>query len=90
MSSTDAQIVQLLQRHFANCTVEVINESHLHIGHAGDNGTGESHYTVHITWHGFTGTSRIARQRLVMRVLTPLLEQGPIHALSIRCDSNPA
>ncbi len=84
MSSTDTQILQLLQKNFDECIVKVINESHLHTGHTGDNGTGASHYTVHITWAGFKNIPRIKCQRMVMDILKPLMEQGPIHALSIR------
>ena len=63
--------------------LEVVNESHLHAGHMGDDGTGETHFAVTVESPRFTGLNRVARQRLVNRALADLLA-GPIHALAIR------
>ena len=63
--------------------LEVINESHLHAGHGGDPGTGESHFAVRVESAGFAGLNRVARQRLVNQALADLLATR-IHALSIR------
>ncbi len=63
--------------------LEVVNESHLHAGHSGDDGTGETHFAVSVESAHFAGLNRVARQRLVNRALADLLA-GPIHALSIR------
>ncbi len=63
--------------------LEVVNDSHHHAGHMGDNGTGESHFTVTIESGHFSGKSRVERQRMVNRALADLLEQR-IHALAIR------
>ena len=84
MSSIDTQILHLLQKNFVGCAVDLANESHLHAGHTGDNGTGASHFAVHIKWQGFKNISRIHRQRMVHQVLSPLVINGPIHALSIK------
>ena len=62
--------------------LEVVNESHLHQGHAGDNGTGESHFRVKVVSPAFAGLSRVEAQRLVYKALGEELENG-IHALSI-------
>ena len=43
--------------------LEVRNDSHLHAGHMGDDGTGESHFTVVVESPAFVGASRVARQR---------------------------
>ncbi len=61
----------------------VTNDSHHHAGHMGDDGTGESHFSVDAVAEIFTGQSRVARQRLVNRALADLLETR-IHALAIR------
>ncbi|MFD1787836.1 BolA family protein [Sphingomonas floccifaciens] len=61
----------------------VSNDSHLHAGHMGDDGTGESHFTVEVESPAFTGLNRVARQRLVNRALADLLATR-IHALAIR------
>ncbi|MBR0552570.1 BolA family protein [Stakelama marina] len=63
--------------------LEVINDSHHHAGHAGDDGTGESHFTVIVESRTFAGRSRVQRQRLVNKALADLLETR-IHALAIR------
>jgi len=61
----------------------VANESALHRGHAGDDGTGETHFRVEVTTAAFAGQSRVARQRLVNHALADLLATR-IHALAIR------
>lgn len=63
-------------------TLEVINESHLHGGHAGDDGSGESHWRVVIKAKSLDGQSRIARHRAVHTALGPDII-GRIHALAI-------
>jgi BolA protein len=63
--------------------LEVINDSHHHAGHMGDDGTGESHWTVVVESDRFVGLNRVARQRLVNNALADLLASR-IHALAIR------
>lgn len=63
--------------------LEVINDSHHHAGHTGDDGTGESHWTVVVESDRFVGLNRVARQRLVNQALADLLSSR-IHALAIR------
>jgi len=62
--------------------LEVINESHLHAGHRGSPGTGESHFRVLIVSPAFAGKSRLARHRLVHAALAGELA-GKIHALAL-------
>jgi BolA protein len=61
----------------------VINDSAKHRGHMGDDGSGESHFTVEIESAAFAGRNRVARQRLVNRALDELLREK-VHALAIR------
>ena len=62
--------------------VEVIDDSHLHAGHAGARG-GAGHYRTTVVSARFDGLSRVAAQRLVYAALDD--EMGPeIHALSFR------
>lgn len=61
--------------------LEVVNESHKHAGHAGDDGTGESHWHVVIASAAFTGQGRIARHRMVHAALGDVMAR--IHALSM-------
>ena len=60
--------------------LEVLDDSHLHAGHAG--AREGRHFTVRITSRRFTGLSRVARHRLVYDSLGPLSAQG-VHALAI-------
>jgi len=77
------QIAARLQADLAPTRLEVVNESHLHAGHMGDDGTGESHFRVDVESPAFAGLSRVARQRLVNQALARLLATR-IHALAIR------
>ncbi|WP_010183341.1 BolA family protein [Sphingomonas sp. PAMC 26605] len=67
----------------APTTLEVSNDSAQHAGHLGDDGTGESHFSVDIVSAAFVGVSRVQRQRLVNSALADLLRDR-IHALAIR------
>lgn len=61
----------------------VIDDSESHRGHAGHDGSGESHFTVEIESPAFTGQSRVARQRAVNHALGDLLREK-VHALAIK------
>ncbi|OYW21552.1 MULTISPECIES: BolA family transcriptional regulator [unclassified Sphingomonas] len=63
--------------------LEVINDSAQHSGHMGDDGSGESHFTVVIESAAFIGQSRVGRQRLVNQALGDLMD-GTVHALAIK------
>lgn len=60
----------------------VIDQSHLHAGHAGARPEGETHFRVEIVAAAFRGQSRVAREREVQRILAAELA-GPVHALSV-------
>lgn len=67
---------------FSPESLEVIDDSALHAGHAGARQGGESHFTVKIVSAAFAGRSRLERHRLVNQVLAEELA-GPVHALVI-------
>jgi BolA family transcriptional regulator, general stress-responsive regulator len=77
------EITRRLTAALAPTRLEVVNDSHLHAGHMGDDGTGETHFTVDIETEAFAGLNRVARQRLVNTALADLLATR-IHALAIR------
>jgi BolA protein len=81
-----AEIATRLNAALAPTHLEVINDSARHHGHAGDDGSGESHFTVVIESPAFAGMSRLERQRAVNAALADLL-QGRIHALAIRASA---
>lgn len=74
-----------LTRGFSPQHLEVVNESHRHAGHAGDDGSGESHFRVVIRAPAFAGQSRLARHRAVHAALGADLI-GRIHALALEID----
>ena len=76
------QIRKRLEEALAPTELEVTNESHRHAGHAGDDGSGESHWHLVIASPHFEGKSRIARHRAVHAALGPEI-MGRIHALSM-------
>lgn len=63
--------------------LDVINDSAQHRGHMGDDGSGESHFTVVVESAAFVGKSRVERQRLVNRALGDLMDDK-VHAMAIR------
>jgi BolA protein len=77
------EISQLLTAAFAPTRLEVINDSASHHGHAGHDGSDESHFTVEIESAVFTGVSRLERQRMVNRALGDIPGQR-VHALAIK------
>lgn len=64
--------------------LDIIDQSHLHAGHAGAK-EGKGHFAVEITSAAFAGKSLIQRHRLVYDALGDLM-QTDIHALSIKAN----
>lgn len=79
----ESRIRDKLTRQLAPVQLEILNESHKHAGHAGDNGTGESHFAVGIVSAAFAGKSRVERHRMVNAALAEELRDG-VHALAIK------
>ena len=77
---------QLLSAAFAPTKLEVINDSASHHGHSGDDGSGESHFTVVIESAAFAGKSRLERQRMVNRALGDI-PGTRVHALAVRASA---
>ncbi|MGF1561380.1 MAG: BolA family protein [Geminicoccaceae bacterium] len=71
---------------FAPSFLEVIDESAKHAGHVGARPEGETHFAVSITAQAFAGQSRLARQRMVMAELEPLMRTR-IHALQLKANA---
>jgi len=83
-----AQRLDLVRERLQTLTptrLEVIDESHLHVGHAGAQ-QGASHLRVKITSPQFDHLSRVKRHQLVYDTLQDLIP-FPIHALAI--DASP-
>jgi BolA protein len=65
--------------------IEVIDESERHIGHAGYQEGGESHFRVTLRSASFAGLSRLERHRAVHNALGPEIV-GAINALALNLD----
>jgi BolA protein len=63
--------------------LSVVDESHLHAGHAHAPAGGESHFRVEVVSAAFAGLNRVARQRLVYGLLAEEMKER-IHALALR------
>ena len=81
MSVADTIRRKLTER-LAPTRLEVVDQSHLHIGHEGARPGGETHFAVTIASPSFIGQSRVARQRLVYDILADELATR-VHALSL-------
>lgn len=75
-----AEIEAALRAGLAPDALEVVDDSHLHAGHAG--AREGRHFSVVITSARFEGLGRVARHRLVYDALRNLMPRG-IHALAI-------
>ena len=80
MAVSAEQIRERLQQALQPQSLEVIDDSHLHAGHAG--AREGRHFTVRVLSARFNGLSRLARHRLVYDSLDELMARG-IHALAI-------
>ena len=73
----------LLTEAFAPTKLAIINDSAKHSGHMGDDGSGESHFTVEIEAAAFAPMNRLARQRAVIAALGDIVGQR-VHAVAIQ------
>lgn len=78
----ETEIREALESALSPSDLDVINESHKHAGHAGDDGSGESHWQVVIRAAALDDMSRVARHRAIHNALGPDII-GRIHALGI-------
>ena len=75
------KIENILRETFSPETLKVINESHKHAGHAGHDGSGESHFRVIISAKDITSSSRLEKHRAVIAALGDIMQH--IHALQL-------
>lgn len=73
----------LLTAAFAPTALTIINDSAKHSGHMGDDGSGESHFTIAIEAAAFASMNRLARQRAVIAALGDIVGQR-VHAVAIK------
>lgn len=81
--TVQTEIESLLAAAFSPTRLVVSNDSARHHGHAGDDGSGESHFSLEIESEAFAGKGRLERQRMVNAALGDIPGQR-VHALAIR------
>lgn len=75
------EIVERLTAAFQPSLLEVVNESHRHAGHSGDDGSGESHFRITIRAGVLSPMTRVARHRAVHQALGDL--NARVHAIAL-------
>lgn len=75
-------LTQKLSAAFAPQSLNVVDESHQHEGHAGARPGGQTHFRVYIVSEAFKGKTRIDRHRMINQALADDLAAG-VHALAI-------
>ena len=79
-------IAEKLTKAFNPESLDIVDESHLHAGHAGHRPGGESHFRVYIVSDAFRGKSRVDRHRLINATLSVELAER-VHALAIHASA---
>ena len=86
MASVKDEMETLLREAFSPTRLEVVNDSAQHSGHAGDDGSGESHFTIVIEAPAFAGMSRLELQRAVNKALGDIPGER-VHAVAIQASA---
>jgi BolA family transcriptional regulator, general stress-responsive regulator len=81
MTDRVEQIRSRLTATFAPLECQLVDDSHLHAGHAGA-ASGAGHFSVRLVSDRFDGLNRLARHRLVYDCLRDMMHSD-IHALNI-------
>lgn len=76
-----AAIRERLQAELHASAIEVIDDRHLHVGHAGAR-DGKGHFRVRVVAEAFRGMRAVQRHQLVYRSLGDMM-QTDIHALGV-------
>jgi len=84
--TTKDTITKKLSEAFNPENLDVVDESHLHEGHAGHRPGGETHFRLYIVSKAFEGKTRIDRHRMINSILATELAGG-IHALAIKAQA---
>ena len=78
-----AEMIRRLTQALHPVRLDLEDQSDHHLGHAGHDGRGESHFALTIESASFDGQNRIARQRAVYAALGDLMH-ARVHALTIK------
>ncbi|HXG98799.1 MAG TPA: BolA family protein [Sphingomicrobium sp.] len=78
-----SQMIERLRTALAPTHLDLEDQSGAHVGHAGHDGRGESHFALIIESAAFEGLTHVQRQRAVYAALGDLMVER-VHALSIK------
>ena len=78
-----ATMIERLESALSPTRLDLEDQSNRHIGHAGHDPRGESHFALTIESAAFAGLSRVERQRKVYAALGDLMRER-VHALTIK------
>ncbi len=81
-SSRIEKMTQRLTENLSPSHLEIIDDSHKHVGHAGAK-DGKGHFTLIISSESLVGKRMLQQHRLIYNALGDLMETD-IHALSIK------
>ncbi len=81
------QIEKILTEALKPVEIQVVDQSHLHAGHAGARPGGETHFMVTVISPLFEGKSRVECHRMINGLLAELL-QNQVHALAITASAH--
>ena len=81
MKPTQDALLERFRQVFPKAAIQIEDESHLHVGHAGAAG-GAGHFRVRVIDARFKGLQRIARHRLVYDAVSDWMP-ARVHALNI-------
>lgn len=76
-------IKEKITAQLAPTSLEVIDDSASHVGHAGAHPEGESHFKVIVVSDKFDGKNRVERQRMVFEVIKDEMSNH-VHALELK------
>lgn len=79
-------MIERLTAALAPTHIELEDQSSQHVGHAGHDPRGESHFALTIESPVFNGLNRVERQRKVYAALGELMHER-VHALTIRASA---
>ena len=77
------KIATTLHNKFSPLMLEIINESHYHVGHREAGQAVNSHFRIRIASAELEGLSRVKQHQAIYRALDPWMHNNPIHALAI-------
>ncbi len=79
--SVQDQIEARLRAAFQPDELVVVNDSHKHAGHSGDDGSGASHFSIRVRAQALAPLTRVARHRAVQAALGDL--NTTVHAIAL-------